>query len=212
MDLEFTVRAFVTLLSVIDPVAAVPIYLSMTLDHSPASRRIAARRAPMAATVVLLFFLFFGDAVFRAFSISPAAFRIAGGLIILIIALDLLKATHTGVRIEPSEKTEGTHKADVSITPLGIPLLGGPGAISTVVVFSSERPDTTGTLTLVAILLAIGVLTWLALRFSRHVLRLLGVTGINVVSRLFGLIVLAMAVQFILDGLRETAPTIFTGG
>jgi multiple antibiotic resistance protein len=203
METVFVLQAFITLFAVVDPVSTVPIFLGMSLDATPADRRRYARNATLAATLILLFFLFFGQAVFSAFDITLPAFRIAGGLIILIIALDLLKATHSNVRLDPVEREEASHKADISITPLGIPMLAGPAAISSVMVLSAREPSMLGSLTLTLILLVIGILTYFILRSSEWVLKALGLTGISVVSRLFGLVLLAMAVQFLIDGLIE---------
>lgn len=210
-DPAFFATAFVTLFSVVDPISIVPMFLVMTADESPARRNRFARNATLAATGVLLFFLAFGQAVFSLFSITLFAFRIAGGVILLIIALDLLKATHTSVRVDPAEREEGRLKNDISITPLGIPMLGGPGAISTVMVLSSQRPGAAGSGAVAAAILLVGVTIYVSLRAADLVQRVMGVTGINVVSRLLGLLLLAMAVQFILEGVRDAVPFV-TGG
>lgn len=210
-DLAFFATAFATLFSVVDPISIVPVFLLMTADEGRARRNQFARNATLAATGVLLFFLAFGQAVFSLFSITLFAFRIAGGVILLIIALDLLKATHTSVRVDPAEEEEGRLKNDISITPLGIPMLGGPGAISTVMVLSSQRPGAAGAVAVVAAILLVGATIYVSLRAADLLQRVMGVTGINVVSRLLGLLLLAMAVQFILEGVRDAVPFV-TGG
>lgn len=205
-DLVYLGRAFATLFSVVDPLAAVPIFLTMTAGESSARRNHYARKATITATLVMLFFLAFGQSIFSLFSISLPAFRIAGGIVLLIIALDLLKATHTSVRMDPEEEVEGTEKADISVTPLGIPLLGGPGALSSVMVLAGERSGGEGVITVGIAILLVGAACWVALRMSETLLRLLGLTGINVVSRLLGLLLLAMAVQSLIEGVRDARP------
>lgn len=208
MNWSLALQSFATLFSVVDPIATVPLFLSMTKGDTPEQRHRYVRNAVLTATAILIFFLFFGQAVFRLFDVTLFALRIAGGIILLIIALDLLKATHTGVRIEKAEEREGMEKTDISITPLGIPMLAGPGAISSVMVMASAAPGVEGTLTILAVILAVGLVTWLILRSSDIILRLLGVTGINVASRLMGLLLLAMAVQYLIDGARDVYPVI----
>lgn len=211
-ELTLITRAFAVLFFVVDPMAAVPVFLTMTEGEGADARKRYARNATLTATIVLVFFLFFGQAVFNLFSVTLTAFRIAGGLILLILSLDLLKATHTGVRVEKEETIEGAAKADISITPLGVPMLGGPGAISSVMVLSSQQQETASTLAILAAILLTGLVTFVVLRSAEFVLRLLGVTGINVISRLMGLLLLAMAVQFLLAGFREAVPYILGTG
>ncbi len=209
LDFGFITQSFVTLFSVVDPIATVPIFLSMTLDNTAAERRRYARNASLTAVAVLLFFLAFGQAVFQFFEISLTALRIAGGIILLIISLDLLKATHTGVRVVAAEAEEGMLKHDISITPLGVPMLGGPGAISTVMVVSAHGPKEGTTLNMVLVILLVGATCFLSLRAAEWIRKKFGVTGINVVSRLMGLLLLAMAVQTLMIGFREARPFIF---
>ena len=211
MELAFLVSSFVILFSVVDPVSTVPIFLGMTRNNTAAERHRYARNASITATIILLFFLLFGQAVFQAFDITLAAFRMAGGVIILIIALDLLQATHTSVRSDQTERDEGTYKEDISITPLGIPMLGGPAAISAVMVLAAQRPGLPGTISMSVVIVAVGLSCFLALRLSDIIHRLLGVTGINVASRLMGLLLLAMSIQFLLDGLQGAMPRILEG-
>lgn len=212
LDLDFLIGAFAVLFSVVDPVSAVPLFLSMTQRDTPAQRRRYARNATITATAVMLFFLAFGQTVFALFSVTLTAFRIAGGLILLIIALDLLKATHTGVRMEKAEAEEGAQKNDISVTPFGIPLLGGPGAISTVMVLASQKPGSAGSINVAVAVLAVGLTIYVSLRASELIHRYLGITGINVMSRLLGLLLLAMAIQFLMDGIGEAVPAIMQHG
>jgi multiple antibiotic resistance protein len=205
-DLGYLGRAFATLFSVVDPLAAVPIFLSMTQGDPPARRHLYARKATLTATGIMLFFLAFGETVFTLFSITVPAFRIAGGIVLLIIALDLLKATHTGVRMDRQEQEAGELKPDISVTPLGIPLLGGPGAVSSVMVLAAQQPREQSIIIVGVAILLVGASCYVALRLSETIARGLGVTGISVVSRLLGLLLLAMAVQSLIEGVGAAIP------
>ncbi len=211
VDVEFFLSSFVILFSVVDPVGNVPVFLGMTTGDSEARRRHYASRATLTAVLTLLFFLLFGQGVFQLFDITLPAFQIAGGIILLIIALDLLQATHSGVRLDNSEVAEGMEKTDISITPLGIPLLGGPAAITTVIVLSSQRPGYEGVGIVAVVIVAVGASCYIALRSASRLSRLLGVTGIHVTSRLMGLILLAMSVQYLLNGLGGALPLMLEG-
>ena len=203
MDIGFIVHAFVMLFLVIDPVSTVPVFIGMTPGASASRRRRDARNASITVVAILLSFLLFGQAVFTAFDITITAFRIAGGIIILIIALDLLKATHTSVRMDREEQSEDYRTTDIAVAPLGIPMLGGPGAISAVMVLAAREPTSAGMLSLAIIIVIIGFLCYVILSAGTLVQRILGVTGVNVVTRLMGLILLALAVQFMMDGFQE---------
>jgi multiple antibiotic resistance protein len=207
VDPSFFAQALVSVFAVVDPVAATALFAAMTLHNSEAERRAMALRASATTGLVLSVFLFFGSALFSLFSITMTAFRIAGGFVVGIMALDLLKATHTGVRSTAEEQTEGLAKEDVSVTPIGVPMLAGPGAISTVMILASRADGPSAHLTLFGVIALVSLGAWALLRQASRVTALLGQTGINVIGRLMGLIVLAIAVQFIVDGLLDLAPT-----
>jgi MarC family membrane protein len=204
--LDFFFQAWVSVFAVVDPIAATALFAAMTADNTQGERRRMALQAAIVTGMVLSAFLFFGASLFALFSITMTAFRIAGGLVIGILALDLLKATHTGVRSTAEEETEGIAKQDVSITPIAVPMLAGPGAISTVMILSARCGTSTGYLLLSSVIVLVCLSVWLFLRHADHVVRLLGKTGINVIGRLLGLLVLAIAVQFVVDGLMDLAP------
>lgn len=201
-------QSFVTLFSVVDPPAGAAVFMALAANASPAERKRVALRAALTTVIVLLLFLFLGNAIFAFFSITMSAFRVAGGIVIGIMALDLLKATQTGMRSTPGERMEGQMKADLSITPLAIPMLAGPGAISTVMILSARGDGgLPATLELIAVIALVALFVWIFLRESEWVVQRLGETGLNVLSRLMGLVVLAIAVQFIAEGLAELFST-----
>jgi MarC family membrane protein len=207
LDPGFFAQALVSVFAVVDPVAATALFAAMTLHNGEAERRAMALRAATTTGLVLSVFLFFGSALFALFSITMTAFRIAGGFVVGIMALDLLKATHTGVRTTAEEQNEGIAKQDVSITPIAVPMLAGPGAISTVMILASRTDGLAAYLTLFGVIVLVSLGAWALLSQAARVTAFLGHTGIAVIGRLMGLIVLAIAVQFIVDGLRELVPT-----
>lgn len=200
--MEFFWQSLISLIAVVDPLAAAAIFAATTDSNSYQERRRMAWRAATFASAVLLLFLFAGQLLLAWFSVSLDAFRIAGGIILGVMAMDLLKATDTGVRTTPAELDESISKPDVSLTPIAVPLLAGPGAISTVMVLSASQPASTGMITVATVIGLVGVVSWSVLHFSASIVRQLGATGLNVISRLIGLLLLAVAVQFVLDGIR----------
>jgi len=198
--LSFALSTVTTILLVVDPLAAVPLFLSMTAsDPAPQKQRMATRAA-LAAGIILTAFAAAGKVIFQVLGISLGAFRIAGGALLFLLAVDMLRAQRSRQRTSPEEEAEGVGRDDVSIFPLAIPMLAGPGAISTVMVLVSraERAWQLGVV-LFAIALAAFAAGW-TLRGALHVEKRLGRTGMNVLQRVMGLILAATAVQFVVDG------------
>jgi multiple antibiotic resistance protein len=199
---QFALVSFTSVLFLVDPIAVVPAFLAITRDESPARRRETARRACTAAAVLLLVFAVGGQHIFRAFGISLPAFRIAGGLILWFVALDMLhgeRKTQEGA----AEITEGERKDDVAITPLAMPMLAGPGAISTVMVLAGQATGVARTAVVYVSIVLTMLISWLLLRLGERLMARLGVTGIRVAMRIMGLLLAAVAVQFIVTGARE---------
>lgn len=199
---RFALVTLTAVLFIVDPIAVVPTYLVITQDESPAERRRTARRACIAMTLLLVVFAATGTTLFRAFGITLPAFRTAGGLILWFVALDMLhgeRRTQEG----REELLEGQAKADVALTPLAIPMLAGPGAISTVIVLSSQAVGVAHTAIVYGSIVITGLLSFVALRLGEPLLVRLGKTGIRVVTRVMGLLLAAVAVQFVLSGVKE---------
>ncbi|MGA9521223.1 MAG: MarC family protein [Myxococcaceae bacterium] len=187
---------------VVDPIGLVPIFLAITSDCTPERRNRTALRACVTGGALILFFALFGGVIFKVFAVSLGAFRVAGGLLLLLTALDMLQARPSTTRTSAQETLESQQKEDVAIVPLAIPLLAGPGAIATAMVSMSQGETV---LSAVPVLLAI-VLTFVAtyfiLRGASLVQRVLKQTGVALLERVMGLILAAIAVQFIADGGR----------
>ena len=211
MSKELLTFAFVSLSAVfvvVDPFAAVPFFLAMTGNDDVASKRETARRAALAAGAVLTGFALTGAFIFRVLGISMGAFKIAGGVLLLIMAVDMLRTRPSEARITAGEVESGVAKEDVAIVPLAMPLLAGPGSIATVVVLMG-RARSAHLAHVVVVLAAIAltaVAAYLVLRGAARVDRVLGKTGLNILERASGLLLAAIAIQFMIDGVGESLP------
>lgn len=200
---QFFLVAISSILFLVDPVATVPAFLVMTDGHTKEHRKRMAKRAAITALAVLGGFGLVGAQVFKLLGITMPAFRIAGGLILLLIGIDMVQARRPTTSEAPGEAEEGAHKEDVGIIPLGMPMLAGPGAISTVMVLIGPHPEW-WQLLLIGIALGITALTcYFVLAAADRVRKYLGETGIHVMTRLMGMLLMALAVQFITGGLTE---------
>jgi multiple antibiotic resistance protein len=201
--LEFTLLAVTSVFFLVDPFTVIPLFLAVT-DHSPeAERQQVARRASWTCAIVLSTFALAGSLIFRAFGITLPAFKIAGGIILLQIGLDMLQARQSGTKSTPAETEEGATKSDASIIPLGMPMLAGPGAISTVMVLVGESRTVWQHVVVYATILATAIASYIILRGANGVRRYMGETGIRILSRLMGLLLVALAVQFVANGLTD---------
>ena len=203
-QLQFALVTFTSVLFIVDPIAVVPTYLVITSGQSGAQRRATARRACIAAMLLLVTFAAMGRAIFELFGITMPAFRIAGGLILWLVAMDMLHGTRS-TQEGTAEIREATVKEDVAITPLAMPMLAGPGAISTVMVLSGQARTTSQTVVVYGSILLALLIAWATLRAAERLVIRMGQTGIRVMTRLMGLLLAAIAVQFVITGVREAA-------
>jgi multiple antibiotic resistance protein len=209
--LSFTFSTLTTLLLVVDAPAAVPLYLSMTESDTLEHKRRTAFRASLAAGLVLAAFGAMGGLIFRVLGISLGAFRIAGGVLLFLLAIDMLRAQRSRQRTSPEEEAEGLDRPDISIFPLAIPMLAGPGATSTVMVLVSRAQHLWQYIVVFGAIALTSLITLALLRSGLRVERRLGQTGMNVLQRVMGLILAATAVQFVVDGAATLLPTIVAG-
>ena len=201
--LQFSLIALTSVFVLVDPIAAVPTFLAMTGGSSRARRRHMAVRAAWTCFLVLLTFSLAGTFIFKLFGITLAAFKIAGGLVLGLIGLDMLKAKRSPTKETPGETEEGAEKEDVGIIPLGIPMLAGPGSISSVMVLMGQNTDWPHAIVVVCAIAAAAAVSFVVLSAADRVSSYLHETGIRILTRMMGLLLTAIAVQFILNGLHD---------
>ncbi|QDU22498.1 MarC family protein [Urbifossiella limnaea] len=198
--LDFATTAFVSVLFLVDPPGTVPAFIALTSRFTPAKRRRTALVASVAATLILMAFAAVGNYLFRVLGLTLPAFQIAGGLVLFVVALDMIRAQRT-TQEEPSDMEETSAAAEVAIAPLAIPMLAGPAALSTVTVLMAQAEETAAVGLVFAAIALTGVVCYLTLRLAEPIQRRLGRTGVHVLDRVLGLVLAGIAVQFVLNGL-----------
>ncbi|MEX0733823.1 MAG: MarC family protein [Steroidobacteraceae bacterium] len=194
-------KFFVLFFVVVEPISLVPLFAAMTEGADEAFRRRMALKAVIVAGLVLLLFAVGGAWFLRVMNISMEAFRIAGGLMLFLIALEMVFARESGTRTTSKELDESMKRADISVFPLAFPFIAGPGALAIVLLtFGASRADLPLSVGLFGIVVLVLAITYLLMRLTPLVMRGMGVTGANVVNRLSGVVLAALAVQFIIDG------------
>lgn len=206
---ELFLSAFITMFVVIDPPGCAPIYAGLTKGATQLQRRNMAIRATMIAGAILLIFALFGEALLGALHIELDSFRIAGGLMLFLIALDMVFEKRTQRREERAEKLAAQAALtpeieDVSVFPMAMPMLAGPGAIASIMLLMSESQGTAGTLVVLAALLVVLLMTMAALVAAGPLMKLFGDRVEAVITRLLGVLLAALAAQYVIDGLKST--------
>ena len=201
--LRFFLVALTSIFVLVDPVAAIPPFLIMTAGAGTTDRCRMARRAAWTCVIVLSCFAAAGTMIFKLFGITLPAFKIAGGLILLLIGLDMLRARRSPTKETPTETEEAAEKEDVGIIPLGVPMLAGPGSISSVMVLMSGAPAVWYAGPILAAIAITGFASYWILSGADRVRGYLGETGIRILTRMMGLLLTAIAVQFVLNGLAD---------
>ncbi len=203
--IELYISALITFFVVIDPPGCAPIYAGLTAGVSATHTRAMAIRAVMVATIILLVFALFGEALLKALGIGLDAFRIAGGIMLFVIAMDMVFERRTQRREERAEKLKETPEVeDVSIFPMAMPMIAGPGSIASVMLLMSRSNGLPESLTVLAAMLTILLLTLLALLAAGPIMRVLGAKIEAVITRLLGVLLAALAAQFVIDGLKAS--------
>lgn len=207
-DLTFAIVTMTAVFFVVDPLMAVPFFLSLTAGAPAAERRSIANRAALTAFVIISIFAIAGGLIFKAFGISLGAFKVAGGLLLFLTSIDMMRAEPARTRSTEEEAAEASHgRGDVAIVPMAVPMLAGPGAIATVMVMMSRaawHPVRT-----TAVFVAIGVtffIAWLLLRWATLAERWISRSVANALERVMGVLVAAIAVEFVVGGLRDLFP------
>ncbi len=191
MDWKLLITAFITLVVIVDPVGNAPVYLVMTRDAAPAQRRRFADQAVMAAASVILVFAFFGHYILNYLGITIESLMVAGGLLLGIVALDMMKGRLS------TDDAAAARGANVALVPLGTPLLAGPGAVVAAMLLLDRQSETSGKALVVAGILAALLVVWIALRLAAQLVRLLRDTGVDLLTRVMGILLAAIAVEFV---------------
>jgi len=199
--IQFSLVAFSSIFFLVDPFAAVPTFLGLTANATVLERRRMARRAAWTCFLVLSAFAGAGSLIFKVFGITLPAFEIAGGLILLLIGLEMLQAQRSATQESPGEVQEAAQREDVGVIPLGIPMLAGPGAISTVMVLMGQSPRWWQAIPVFIAIAVSALAAYLILAGADRVRKLLGETGIRILMRMMGLLLTAIAIQFVINGL-----------
>ncbi len=199
-------KTFIGLLSITNPMGAIAIFLSLCGDRSRLDQNRIARTSASAVAIILLVGVWVGTAILALFGISMSAFQTGGGLLIVLMAISMLHAKQSHTQHTPEENDEATEKDNVAVVPLAIPLMAGPGALSLVIVDVQQAESWNERLILSGIVLITAVIIWLALRLAAPIGARLGITGINIATRIMGLLLAAIGVQMMAAGLLELLP------
>ncbi|MEO5773490.1 MAG: MarC family protein [Sphingomicrobium sp.] len=205
--IELFGSALVTFLVIIDPPGCAPIFAGLTRGTSPAHRRAMAIRSSLVAWAILMFFALLGRPMLHALGISLASFRIAGGIMLFMIALDMVFERRTARREERAQSIEGTPEAeDISVFPMAIPMIAGPGSIASAMLWVSRAEGLSQTLVVLSAITVVILITMVTLLAATPLMRLLGEKIEAMVTRILGVILAALAAQFIIDGLKQSFP------
>ena len=206
VDLAFGLTAMASIFAIVDPIGVVPFFSALTEDYSPQEKRGVIQKSCLAALVVLLVFGLVGQWIFLAFSITVPAFQIAGGILLFSVGFEMLHGERPRTKTTEKEHKEALERQAVGIVPLGIPLLAGPGAISTVMVYMSHETGSPVDKVFVFIGILVSILaSFAALTYADRIFKRIGRTGTLAISRILGLLLAAIAVQFVINGVIAVA-------
>lgn len=200
----FFLKALVALFTVVDPIGLAPVMVSLTADHSPYERAFVAARAAIVAAIVIAIFGVFGQTIFAALGVTPPAFSLAGGALLFLVAIDMLFGRQSGARETPRETREARKQEDVSVFPLAIPIIAGPGTLTTIILLNDQAGGDWGSRGMIGVAAALTLIAcWITMRVSGFIQKRIGVTGVTVLSRVQGMLLAAVAAQFMLNGLAQ---------
>lgn len=206
--IEFFIRAFAGVFVILDPLGACTHFLALTSRQTDDMKRNLAKRASLVALFVLIFFTVAGGALFKYFGITLSALKIAGGILLFSIAFSMLNARRSATRTTPEEEKEHVELEDIAIIPMAIPILSGPGAITTVMVLAGEAGSAMNVGILLLVILLSVFIAYMMLIHSQFLLRVLRQTGTKILTRVMGLIMSVIAVQFVINGFSDVLPFI----
>ena len=202
------VKIFIALLVLVNPSGAIPIFIGLTPDASAQERKRIAKTASIAVAVIILTFVALGDSLIRLLGISMGSFQVGGGILVMMISLSMMNAAPTATKTTRQETEEAGGRANIAVVPLALPLLTGPGTISTVIIYSGHAHGWWAYLSLVICALLIALACYVAMIAATPVSRMLGQTGINIVNRVMGMLLAALSVEIIADGAVKLFPAL----
>lgn len=207
-DTALYLQFFIGLMAILNPFGLLPVFIGLTSHQSHAERARTNSVAMFTVVIALVLVLVVGSLILKMFGISIDSFRIAGGGMLVLIAISMLKGQLSDVRRNPDEVSESETRESVAVVPFAIPLIAGPGAMTTVIVYAAENPEWMHLLGFAAGILATALICWAVFRTAGSMINVLGQTGINIITRIMGLIMMAMAVEFMTQGLKGIFPVL----
>ena len=202
-DLSFFLLAFSSLFTLLNPIGIVPIILSLTESHSIQEYNKIIRKSTLFACLILFVFALMGKLIFSFYGITVYAFKIAGGILFLRIGINMVEVTMSRTKSTPKESEEAANNEDIALSPIGIPLIAGPGAITSVMILSAQATTFTHKLIFYINIILTLFITFILLKVAKKLTKKLGTTGLRVIERIMGMILMVVAIQFIIDGLDE---------
>ncbi len=204
MNLDFFILCFSSLFTLINPIGIVPIFISITEGYTKRERDIIALKSVIFSFFILVLFGIIGDFIFSFYHITIHGFRIAGGILLLKISFDMIESKRSRTKTTPKEEKEAEEKNEIAYTPLGIPLIAGPGAIASIMILSSESANNNDILLLLSALVLVLFITFITFKISKILSKRFGKLGLRIMQRIMGLILMAISIEFILKGIKDS--------
>ena len=207
VNLEFFILCFSSLFTLINPIGLVPIFISITQDYTKKERDIIALKAVIFSFFILVLFGAIGEFIFSFYNITINGFRIAGGILLLKISFDMIESKRSRTKTTPKEEKEAEEKNEIAYTPLGIPLIAGPGSIASIMILSSESTNNNSIVSLIVALVLVLLITFLIFKISKNLSKRFGKLGLRILQRIMGLILMVISIEFILKGIKDSIQT-----
>lgn len=205
-DWAYLLKIGIALFAIVNPIGGLTVFITATVGWNEAERRRTARIVGLTVFTVLALAVFIGGALLAFFGIGIPSFQVGGGILLLLMGISMLQARHGFIRQTPEEEQAATQKEGLAVVPLSVPLLAGPGAISSMIIAADQSGSLWGHVLLIGPVTVVSLLVWVILMLSVHIAHRLGTIGINIVTRLMGLILAAMAIEFMAHGLGSLFP------
>ena len=204
INTELFILCFSSLFTLINPIGIVPIFIAMTEDCTKKERDIIALKAVLFSFFILVLFGIIGEFIFSFYNITIHGFRIAGGILLLKISFDMIESKRSRTKTTPKEEKEAEEKSEIAYTPLGIPLIAGPGSIASMMILTNQITDYNDEISLFLALILVLLITFLIFKLSKFLSKKFGKTGLRILQRLMGLILMVISIEFILKGIRDS--------